>query len=43
MIKVTGLNGEVRYFTSKEFEEYKKIFREYDPATGYTPDKEVSK
>ena len=43
MIKVTDLNGEVRYFTSQQFSEYKKIFREYNPSTGYTPDKETTK
>ena len=44
MIKVTELNGEVRYFTSQQFSEYKKIFREYNPAAGYTPDnKETTK
>ena len=44
MIKVTDFNGKVRYFTSQEFSEYKKIFREYNPATGYTPDnKETTK
>ena len=43
MIKVIEPNGEVRYFTSQQFSEYKKIFREYNPATGYTPDKETTK
>ena len=41
MIKITELNGEVRYLTSQQFSEYKKIFREYNPSRGYTPDKEI--
>jgi hypothetical protein len=43
MIIVTDLSGKKRYLTEEEFSEYKRIFEEYNPMTGYTPKSNNSK